>query len=164
MINKNLPRWIRVSAMKYFIDQLTPQYPTFCEGMDADTKFGGKSFIEQIARIEVRMDGPQLREFDSNRVRADIEMNFTCTVQRQDGVSIWKLDDLIGAVVASFGSGFQVFKYGDGPDDDGAALGCMQLDVPKHTTQTIHYFGQIEPRQPLMQATVDGHFTGLIDQ
>lgn len=123
----------------------------YVEGQDRATS-------ELAEYIELRVDGPYIKEQSKNLYRVDLECNVLCCAKR-DEVDNHKIHRITGKVASIFTSNIPVFKFGNGPDDNSSTLvGCLvRRDDKKEGIITSH-FGQIDPDVNLMQATVEAHY------
>jgi len=147
---KHIPRWILASVSKHF-DARRESLDMFIEGQHRDTQ-DKKNFIE------LRVDGPYFTELSKGywRIYSEINVLVQSAMDDQNFHTIWTN---IGIVAAAFTS-IPVYKYGNGPDDDGSLFGCMNLISEARGKERIQvsYFGKIAPSAELQQATVEGHY------
>lgn len=150
-INANWPRWIKASVFSYMEAQIKAQL--------------GQKFLVLVAGeperdigknqdwIEIRLDGPTFYPWSSGNFLAMCEINFLIsTVINED--NFYRGEKMKGVLANILSSSIQLYKYGDGPNDDQSRFGCLQLEERIIT----HDFGQIEPHVPLRQATVEAVF------
>jgi hypothetical protein len=158
-MNINIPRWMAASINDYFNTQL------------ASLPNGAKLFFEGQtnrtvqnfpAYVEMRHDGPQIRELSKDYCSLYVEVNALITVRQTSFV--YQYEELIGKVVGAFMSGpIHLYKYGPTqPDpDDQSLIGCLYLlqDGWRHKLE-VNRFGQIQTDVRLQQASVEGHYEG----
>ena len=148
--DKNWPRWIISSIIEHF--RLRRQgLPFFVEGTHRDD-------IKDADGIELRIDGPNITEENKNYFYLDCEINILISSIIND-INFYRIHEDVGIVSAAF-TDIQVFKYGEGIDDDQSLLGCMKLKQSSGDKDKIqvNHFGQISPEIKLLQATIEGHY------
>ncbi len=150
--NENWERWIKQSIAKHFANGVT---------VDAFTKY----FIEGFERatedephyIEIRIDGPYVRENAKDQWRLYTEVNVLCVAQEQNE-DAWILNRITGRVSRLFTNNIIVRRYGTGPEDDQGEIGFLTL-VPKAADRIqVSHFGKIRPDTRIVQASVEGHY------
>lgn len=149
----NWSRWIYSSCAKHFNAGAEDfSLPCFVEGDERNT-----DNLKQW--IEVRLDGPYMKEVSRNYWRIDVEVNiFIGSVS--DNQYMYDLQSLTGKVASMFGC-IPVTRTGDPIDDpanDGVQIGI--LDLKKHPAELIRIsnFGKVRPDTRFQQATVEGHY------
>ncbi len=148
--DKNWPRWSFAAVSKHFDDR-RETLPLFIEGQHRDT-------AALSDYLELRMDGPTLREVSKGCWILRIEVNILVTATF-DEADFHKIHRNAGIVQAAFTS-IPVLKFGDGPDDDQSFVGCYKLKQNASTRDflELNHFGRIDIDVPLVQATVEGHY------
>lgn len=149
--NKNWARWTFASVSKHFDDH-RQGLELFIEGQHRNTKD-----LENY--LELRMDGPTLREVSKGCWKLRIEINVLITSAfRED--EYHRPHQNAGIAQAAFTKIISAFRFGNGPDDDDSFLGCYQLQQSNTTRDFIelNHFGRIDINTPLVQATVEGHY------
>ena len=151
-MNENWPRWIFASVSQHFDGNLGDT-EVFYEGK----KRSAENF--QTDLFEFRMDGPYYLQLSKTLWEAKIEINILAQAAIDDH-DFHKVHRMVGVAATAFHPGINVFKYGDGAEDDDSLLGCLQLIQNRDNREflSINHFGQINPDQQLMQATVEGHY------
>ena len=152
-MKKHTPRWVRASVLKHFNDTLSSSFKIFIEGMHRDAK--------DLAQhhIELRMDGPRLRETSNKEYQVWVSVNVLLK-DNQDR-NLYTQDIVAGEVLEAFTRCIQVYKYGDGPDDDDSLYFSLVLqDNPRGVN--YNRFGQIEKHTKVDQATIEGHYVGYV--
>ena len=150
-MNENWPRWFFASITKHFDDQTTSKL--FVEGEPRLT-------WEDQDFLECRVDGPSFVQLDSKTWRAIVDVNIL--VQSViNNADMHKIHRMVGEVAVAFSLPLQIFQYGD----DDALLACLELvqDLRSKELLVIAHFGQVNPNQPLLQATVGGRFKTNIE-
>lgn len=157
--NPNWPRWIFATVSKHFTDAAAvANLPMFIEGQHRNTR-KLKDFFE------LRMDGPTLREVSKGCWVLRIEVNILVQSTMNDS-NYHRIHQNVGILSAAFVKSIAVFKLGkDDPDpDDQTFLGCLNLLQNRESQDflEINHFGQIEVNTKLVQASVEGHYSMLL--
>ena len=147
--NKNWTRWIFASLTKHF-DSKRDGVKLFIEGDDNDTATHSDYF-------EFRMNGPYLWEKSKDWWEFQVTLNLLVVHKRNDR-STHLFHSNVGIVVAAFEKAIGVFRFGEGQDDDGELLGCMQLVTDKENPIQVDHLGQVSPDVKEMQAMVQGTY------
>ena len=145
MFNANWPLWIIRSVTKHFTSSLSA-YTTYVEGTTRKT-----SALEQF--FELRVDGPDSLGLTKGQWRLDIVVNILIQVAVVDR-SFNNDDKLIGLATAAM-TAIDVYRYGDGVDDDDTLLGCLQ----RVSGPEAHKFGILKPELKVIQATVESMYS-----
>ena len=151
-MDKNIPRWIKSSVVKWFSDQFSNNDLYFyLEGCDrrTDTK---------RQYVEFRLDGPYSRELSHNYWEFAIDIDILIVTIRNE-TDIYEHDRGIGLVCAAFVPGIPVWKYGDTSDDDPTVqVGCLRV-IPKDQGRiVVTNFGQVRNDSRLLQSTVEAYY------
>lgn len=150
-INPHWSRWIKASVSKWFDDH-KGDVVMFFEGDDRATD-------ETPEFVEVRMDGPRIKELSKNYFRLDVFINvlIQCHMNKSN---VYSFEVLEGKVQAMFDPCIPVFKYGNGADDNSTVqIGTLVLKYSRPLDQLKSAnFGQIDEAVRLQQATVEGHY------
>lgn len=149
-MDQNWPRWIVASIYKHFNDR-RQGLPTFVEG---------STHIENTPDyIEIRVDGPYILEQSRNYFQLDCEINILITAMR-DEKDLYKLQRSEGIVIKAFKPPINIFKLGDGDDDDQSLLGCMTLVRSGDSREALRIsrFGQMDVTKPILRSSVEGHY------
>lgn len=154
-MDANWPRWIFASC-SYHFEQNVGGITMFTEGTHRDTEL-----LPEF--IEFRMDGPYFTQLNKNYWHCYFEINILLQATMLD-TDFHAIHRLAGTVAAAF-TEIQIFKYGEGLDDDDSLIACANLkqDVRKRERIQINHFGQVEPETKLIQATVEGHYEMHLD-
>ena len=150
-INANWARWIFASVSKHFDDR-KGTLTLYIEGQHRAT-----SKLKEY--LELRMDGPTWNEASKDYFIGNIQINVLITVA-MDEEDYHRPYSVAGQVQQAFTKTIDVFRFGDGPDDDGTYLGCLQLKQNRATGDFVelNWFGIIDTDDQLVQATVEGHY------
>lgn len=149
-MDRNIPRWIKSSVVKWFSDQLSNDVYFHLEGCDRRTD-------DRRQYVEFRLDGPYSRELSNNYWEFDIEINILVVTVRNQ-TDIYEHDRSIGLVCSAFVPGIPVWKYGDTSDDDPTVqVGCLRV-IPKNELIRVTNFGQVRNDSRLLQSTVEASY------
>jgi len=151
-MNNHLPRWIFTSFRKHFDDNLI------------DTKL----YIEGVHRnlsadanwMEFRMDGPWSKELSKNLWIHFVEVNILIVIGI-DYTNSYTINKKEGIVRELFNKTVPIYRYGDPIEDaenDGTLVGCMDLERTQRRPIEVKRFGQIEPKTPILQSSVNGRY------
>ena len=154
--NKNWTRWIFASISKHFLDYFTAEGVTlFIEGQHRDT-----DTLQDF--VELRIDGPRLTEVSKDCWLFRVEVNILITSIMND-TNYYRVQQNVGISQAGCIQ-IDVFKFGDGVDDDGSFLGCFKLLQDKASRDFLeaNQFGQIDVATKILQATVEAHYKMLL--
>lgn len=154
-INSDWDRWIFASISNHF-DSKRGSLFMFIEGQIRDTR-ALKNFFE------LRIDGPYYTEIAKKNWKIFLEVN--CLVQSSiDSSDFHQIRRNTGAV-SSFFTEIPVYKYGTGVSDDQTYIGCLRLvnDARGKERVQCSYFGRVEPKTSVQQATVEGHYEMFLD-
>jgi len=157
--NPNWPRWIFATVSRHFNDAaIAASIPLFIEGQHRDT-LQFKDFFE------LRMDGPTLQEVSKGCWLLRIEINILVQSAMDDS-NYHRIHQNVGILTAAFEKAISVYKLGkNDPDpDDQSFLGCLKLLQNRETRDflEINHFGIIDVKTKLVQATVEGHYSMLL--
>ena len=142
-------RWCYASINKHF-DDLRGQYDLYIEG-DVRTQ------QEEAEFAELRIDGPFITIPQKHLFLLLVEINILCQTHL-DPRQHYKAQQMVGLFARSFKNSINVYKYGDGPLDTGALLGCFHLSRDLRDTIDISHFGIIRSDTKIMQTTIEGHY------
>jgi hypothetical protein len=148
-IHFNWVRWCYASINKHFDDH-RGGYEVYIEG-DERTQSDENEFAE------IRIDGPFITIPQKNLFLLDVEINVLCQTHL-DPRRHYKAQVMVGAFVRAFKNIIKVYKYGDGPLDDGSLLGCFHLSRDLRDTIDVSYFGIIRSDTKIVQTTIEGHY------
>lgn len=150
-VNRNWARWIFASVSKHFDDR-KENLPLYIEGQHRAT-----SKLKEY--LELRMDGPTWNEASKGYFIGVVQINvlLTSALNEEDYHRPYRI---AGQVQEAFTQTIEVFKFGDGPDDDQSKFGCLQLKQNRSNGDFVelNWFGIIDTDDPLVQATVEAHY------
>jgi hypothetical protein len=169
-MRENLQRWIRASLAKHFYTHIqtalgNAEFVLYMEGMPkhrAYTKYeytqdgGNKSLNVPLDNFfELRVDGPSMTELSQDYWLVLSEVNIL--IATHVGSDLYKQDKHCGIIQSGFISSIMISEIGDGD----ANVGCMTLSMNKAARKKliVSNFGQIHPVIPILQSTVEGHYT-----
>lgn len=143
-------RWIIASVAKHF-DQRRRNLPMFLEGED--------HLATAKELIEVRVDGPYIREPSAGFFDITIEVNVLIITSKSD-IDLFSHYRNVGTINQAFMAPISVFKLGLGIDDDQSLLGCLTLvrSVDQREALRVSHFGQVDVNTPLMRSSIEGHY------
>lgn len=145
MINSNWSRWI-VASLSVHFDNERQSIPFYVEGQIRPAT------IYDFA--ELRMDGPFFHEVNQDYWYVDV--NPAILIQIIQSNETHKLERYIGIFSAAFTKSICVYRYGDGPNDDGNQFGVlvMQPDSPVR----VDKFGQVQSATRIAQAAIETRY------
>lgn len=146
----NWERWCKASILKHF-DAGKGDTSVFVEGFTLDTN-------ELSDYLEVRVDGPYTREQVKEQWRLYFEVNILVVVKINPSADAYRINRLTGRATGLFIDGICVYKYGNGPDDDGSLIGHLSLVPRANERIQVSHFGKIRPDTEILQASVEGHY------
>ena len=155
MLNRNWIRWVKASVNWHFTNlqkdvvAAAQRIPLYIEGDERDTN-------DLADFAELRMDGPNIRQVQKDLYYLESEINVLIQ-SHLDPKDLYKVERSIGI----FSLGFvmiDIFKFGDGVQDDGRHLGCMKLLKTLDEDIEVANFGIIRQDTRLMQSTIEGHY------
>lgn len=153
--NKHWPRWIFASIADHFKTVAaaeSPPVPLLIEGIEDRTS----DKIRLLDHAELRINGPVTREVS----KGDYVLNVTVNIILQNYMSEENAYTIIaneGVFFAAMGP-IQVFKHGNGPDDDGSFIGCLVLREDLVEPRFVARFGQLKEDVRLRESMVGGKY------
>lgn len=149
-MNPNWQRWLRASVNKHF-DSFKGDTYLYIEGINERPN-------NLLSYAELRMDGPNYTEICKGYWYCYLEVNIL--VQSILSPDRYALERMIGNFTVAFTNTVYVYKYGDGVEDTGGLLSCLQLqqNIGEREKIQVSYFGIVNPATKLQQATVEGHY------
>lgn len=153
--NVNWVRWIKASIAVHMNSYLLTS-PMFVEGQLRNNQTGIGQPGDSDNKFEVRIDGPDLRESTHDHFGGIVEVNILAQAVITDDA--YMLERLLGEALRAMTTRIQIFKYGDGVDDDQTLLVCISRMDQRFHELTVNNFGQIEPQTRLQQGAVEAHY------
>ena len=152
--NPNWPRWILVSAAKYCKAVATAlPLKIHIEGIDMRD-----ADLMQQDRAEFRVNGPWARERSKNLYELQVGINILLTFTMTGNKNMLDPDRWAGAFQSALGELIEVYRYGNGPEDDQTLLGCLVPRSNKGDSVKVWHFGQIGRTEEIRQIAVDAMF------
>lgn len=154
-VNPNWERWIFASISKHFDDR-RQGVMLLIEGQKQNTPSPQDIF-------ELRVDGPDFTEQSRDEWYISIEVGVLVSATN-DNKDYHRIHKLCGIITQAF-TDIPVYRFGDGPDDDGSLLGCLvlQQDGSRNAIQ-VTPFGKRDVATPIMQSSVEGKFAMTLTQ
>jgi len=159
-MNQNLPRWMYASMAKHFgtvAGTITPSIKYFVQGVD-EAEIG--DFQSDSALF--RMDGPVAHQGSAGAgdewYSVEIMILLTDIVQTT-GDNAYSIYEWAGIFQASMmNDALQIFKYGNGVDDDDSLIGCLEPDPSLRNNVRVFNYGQIDKDLRIKQVSINGRF------
>jgi len=152
-VNKNWPRWIFASISDHFKTvAAADNVPLLIEGIEDRTS----DKIRQLDHAELRINGPVSKEPS----KGFYILNVTVNIIIQNYMSEENAYNIInneGVFFAGMGP-IDVFKHGNGPDDDGSFLGCLVLREDLLEPRFVARFGQLKEDVRIRESMVGGKY------
>jgi len=149
----NWPRWVQASVADHFKVAATAQgYPALVEGIDERLT----EFIESTDRVEIRINGPFIREMSKDYYQFIVDANILI-FSHMGGSSpnAYLGTEMTGFMAQAASQSIPVFKYGTGVDDDQSLIGCLSLRRGDSESVRVFHFGEINREDRLRQFGVD---------
>lgn len=149
-VDPNWARWIFASVSKHFDDR-RGNLPLYIEGQHRETR-------DLKNYLELRMDGPNWAEVSKGCWIGDVEINILISTAFDDN-DYHRSHQFGGNIQAAF-TNINAYKFGDGIEDTQEFLGCLRLkqDISGRDFIEFNYFGRRAIDDPIVQATVEGHY------
>lgn len=145
-------RWIRASAFKYLKSKVPSGWESLVEGAEERTTV----FMDANNRIEIRLNGPSLRQSARHDYDVDLTVNILVTSHLGDNKNVYDLEDVVGIFVDALYEGIPTYKYGTSPNPTAELFGCLKV-TSRGKGQKVNTFflGEINTEDRLRQAGVD---------
>ena len=152
--NKNWRRWIHASAGEYLSDTaMAESLPWLIEGItDRD-----EDFMSKPDRVEIRLNGPFTLRY-GNCWNARVFINVIVSSAVGEIKDAYKLDEVLGVFHTAMDQPIEIFKRGDGPDDDDSSIGCLHPLGERSTPIRVLDFGEVDPVDHIRQGMVTGTY------
>jgi len=151
--DKNWPRWLFASIADRFKTTATDnKIPLLIEGIEDRTS----EKIRQVDHAELRINGPTTREVSKGYFELDLNVNIILQSYMTEE-NAYTIIQNAGVFFAAMGP-IEVYKHGNGPDDDGSFLGCLSLREDLSEPRFISHFGQLKEDVRLRESMVGGKF------
>lgn len=142
-------RWCYESINKHFNDR-KESYAVYIEGDERTTQ-------DNAEFAELRIDGPFIGILQKHLYYLDVEINILCQTH-VDPKNHYKAQIMVGTFLRAFRNIIPVYKFGNGPLDDGSLLECFHLQRSRKEKIDIGHFGIIRPDTKILQTTIEGHY------
>jgi hypothetical protein len=151
MIDPNWARWVFASVSKFF-EEHRGHTKMFVEGTDM------KGRREDEDYFEFRFNGPIIDEVSKEWYFLFFDVNIlVCSLQDQK--NFHRLHNSVGRASTMFDKVIPIYKYGDGPDDDGSLIDCAYLITEGGNGGIyINHHGKFDPTLNVLQSTVEGSY------
>ena len=157
MSKLSYPKWLFLSAAKHFTDSISG-ITTFVEGAQERNLSGQSSWIE------IRIDGPDIREVSKETMILESEINLLVATHIDHDAPAQHVIN-VGKATNAF-TDFKVYQYGEESEDDGSFLEVARLEPLAEVKERIKVanMGQIDPSIKLLQTTVEGHYRLIVNE
>tara|TARA_Y100000034_G_C6826551_1_gene372698 strand:- start:11 stop:472 length:462 start_codon:yes stop_codon:yes gene_type:complete len=148
---EKFPKWLLLSVMKHFTDNIDSGLHVFIEGTERNTKLQGDW-------AEIRINGPDIGEVSKGCNSAECVIDILVASHIDYSNPILQVTN-VGKVSKWF-TDITLYEYGDGD----AKIGCLKIEPTDNPTQRtkITNLGQIDPNLDLLQSTVVGNYKIMI--
>lgn len=156
-MNPNLPRWLFSSLAKEFktvADSLN--LPYHVEGVDEDEffKFSNDSVLFRMTG-PVAFTGTAAEDDEWYSVELQILLTDLMNLKTDNAYDVL---DWAGVFQARMLEALQITRTGNGPEDDGTLIGCLQPDPTlRNNIRTVNY-GVLDREDRVRQFSVNGKF------
>jgi hypothetical protein len=152
---KNLPRWVFSSLASHFKTIAdNNSIPFFVEGIDER-----ESEDMRQSHVEFRITGPMVKEVSKEYYTVEVVVNALFTsLMELTGVNAYQIVNWCGVFAEEMHKPLPIYKYGDGPDDDGSLVGCLRVKKDAKDAVRVWHFGQISTVDRVRQSEVDATY------
>jgi len=151
--NKNWPRWIFASIADHFKAAAeADNVPLLIEGIEDRTS----DKIRKLDHAELRINGPVSRNPSKDFYTLNVTVNIILQSYMTEE-NAYTIIQNAGVFYAAMGP-IDVFKHGNGPDDDGSFLGCLVLREELVEPRFVAHFGQLKEDVRLRESMVGGKY------
>jgi hypothetical protein len=151
--NKNWPRWLFASIANHFKAVAdAEQIPLLIEGIEDRTS----EKIRKMDHAELRINGPVTKEISKDFYQLNLSVNIILQSVMGEN-NAYTIIQNAGIFFAAMGP-IEVYKYGNGPDDDGSFLGCLTLRDDLAEPRFVAHFGQLKEDVRLRESMVGGQY------
>ena len=151
-MDENLARWIFQSlashfnsvadgiSLLYFVDVIDERYN--------DTM--------QENHVELRVSGPEMKEVSKGYYTIKVIVNFLFTKNMNEvSADAFDLIQWTGVFANAMLQPTPIYKKGDGLEDDGTLIGCLQVHKGRNEAVRVFHFGQLDKNTRIRQSEVD---------
>jgi hypothetical protein len=151
----NWPRWIRASINDYFAGiATTRELPFLVEGIDETES----ETIRATNHVELRVGGPStISRSGDFHLRVGINLLFT-GIMGEQLENPYDIIEHVAAFQVAMHDPIPIYKYGEGPDDDGSHLGCLALVSGRNELVESYDFGQVGKEERVRQLMLDARY------
>jgi hypothetical protein len=144
----NFPRWVRSSIGVHFQTFATVRsLPMLISGIDDpdENQFSAQN------RVELRIHGPSLREWDNDNYTGFVNVNllFTEIIGQQNAYAV--VDD-VGAFQYHAYQNINIKRYGTNVGDDESLIGCLEV---QRKPIELYDFGRLSDKDGVRQLMLD---------
>lgn len=157
-IDRHWETWFRASVYKHFKSALP---------IVAFVEEQVKTTDDKTEWYEIRMDGLFVNRQSKRSFEIDFEVNILVNYMRPNvQTNIYRIHELAGYAQNAFSDCINIRKYGPSEDaaNDGDVL-TQAIIHPRKRTDDIEksFFGLVDSATSLFQATVEGHYTSIVE-
>lgn len=151
--NPNWPKWIQASIAKHFKTVANNNnYVSLVEELEERTT----EFMEASDRIEIRMNGPFVKNQSANYYLLEIDANILIFSHMDEtSENVYDGIDIAGVMAQAASGPIPVYRLGNSIDDDGEQIGCLTLS---RDGVKVFHFGEITRQDRLRQFSVDAGY------
>ena len=151
-MDKNLARWIFQSLASHFksvADGISLLY--FVEGIDERS-----NDTMQENHVELRVSGPELKEVSNGYYNVKVIVNFLFTKNMNEvSADAFDIIQWTGVFADVMLRPIPIYKKGEGAEDDGALIGCLQVHKGRNEAVRVFHFGQLDKDTRIRQSEMD---------
>ena len=152
-VDKNWPRWIFASIADHMKTAAeADNVPLLIEGIEDRTS----DKIRENDHAELRINGPVTKEPSKGYYILNVTVNIILQsyMTEENAYNIIRNE---GTFFAAMGP-IEVFKHGNGPDDDGSFIGCLILREDLVEPRFVSRFGQLSQDTRMRESMVGGKY------
>ena len=151
-MDKNLARWIFQSLASHFksvADGISLLY--FVEGIDERS-----NDTMQENHVELRVSGPELKEVSKGYYNVKVTVNFLFTKNMNEvSADAFDIIQWTGVFANAMLQPIPIYKKGDGLEDDGTLIECLQVHKGRNEAVRVFHFGQLDKDTRIRQSEMD---------
>lgn len=150
--NANWARWIFASVAHYLKTvAVTSSLSVMVEGLDDRDK----AFMQASDRVEIRINGPFIRELSDEYYEVQVVANVLLTSRYDGHKNGYIFLDYLGLYLSAMDKAIPVYTFGSQSDD---LIGCLRPRSGRNNPIRVLHFGQIEKTDHVKQAMVDASY------
>ena len=156
MLNPNFPRWVRISIGKHF--------KTVANSLGLPLQIAGvddpdSDIFQAAQRSELRIKGPSIKTHDKGIFTTYSYVNVLFTeVAGEEGQNVYSIVDKVGEFQVRMFDAIEVKRFGNGTQDDGTTIGCLELVSGKNDPVELFDFGQLTDNDRVRQLMLDASY------